>query len=227
MKVKILIASLIVTCFMVNVSYAGVGLGIDFKGGLNLAKLRGDDVKDLEDMGLDIKMRPGAVAGLGLGVVIADMFVIQPEFLFAMKGIKSEMEESGMSLTSTFRLNYLEIPLLLKFNIPAGDVLIPNVYVGPALAINLSAKVTNEADPEELLQLSGLDDEIDMKDDTKAVDFGLAMGGGLDIKAGPGRVIIDIRYTLGFLIIDDTETEADMKNGALSFIVGYGIDIGG
>jgi len=75
-------------------------------------------------------------------------------------------------------------------------------------------------------------DETDVKEFYKPFDFGLAMGAGLDIKAGPGRVILEYRFTLGFLdnmepidVLDES-IEIKSKNMAMSILVGYGIDIG-
>lgn len=43
----------------------------------------------------------------------------------------------------------------------------------------------------------------------KTVDFGIAMGAGLGIKAGPGRLILDVRFTLGLTGIQDIDDEVE------------------
>lgn len=67
----------------------------------------------------------------------------------------------------------------------------------------------------------------------KSVDFGIAMGAGLGIKAGLGRIILDIRYILGLTDIKDIpkkskelaesseESIIEEKNMVLSFMLGY------
>lgn len=216
-----------------SISAAEISLGI--KGGLNLAKIRTDeDIAMDEDLSFandDIKMKPGLIIGGVFGIKLHEMFTIQPEVLFSMKGIKAEVDESSLKIN----YNYLEIPVLLRLNIPAGSV-IPNFYVGPAVAFRLG--INGEA------EIMGIaldlpDEEIEfMEENTKSVDFGLAMGGGIDINAGPGNIVLDIRYTLGLLKIqkltDEMEdfgmTEDDLseeKNGVLSFMVGYTFNIGG
>ena len=140
-----------------------------------------------------------------------------------------------MTATLVVKMNYIEIPILLKLKIPAGPVL-PNFYVGPALGLRagVGGFLQIDDDKEEFT------DEMkeNLKEQTNVIDFGLAMGGGLDIVAGPGRVLIDIRYTLGFIQgakltkeMEDAGLEKDDlppdKNGALSFLVGYAIDFGG
>ncbi len=84
MKFKTFIVSLVVVFFLFSVADAGVGVGLNFKGGLNLAKQRGDYIDDAEKEGYDIGMNPGANAGVGVGIKIIDYFSIQPEILFSM-----------------------------------------------------------------------------------------------------------------------------------------------
>lgn len=216
MKLKTFLVSVFTVFIVFSFVDAGIGIGLDFKGGLNLGKWRGDGMDEMEEMAdafnIDYKnsMLPGVNAGAGVGIKIG-MFVLQPEILFSAKGTNVKMDDE----VTKAKVGYLEIPLLFKVVIPAGVVL-PNVYVGPALDVLLYSKIVYDDG-----------DDEDMKDDTKSVDFGLAMGGGLDIKAGPGRVIIDLRYTLGFIDINDPSEEGyEMMNGALTFLAGYGIDFG-
>lgn len=237
MKLKTFLVSVFTVFIVFSFVDAGIGIGLDFKGGLNLAKMRGEDIDDAEDEGLDIGMRPGAIAGVGAGIQLIKFFCIQPEVLFTMKGTKmsGDLEDVSVgkiaSVEGTVKINYLAIPILLKVTIPAGPV-IPNVYVGPSLDICLTSEQEEKIDFTPQMEALGFEDTdttVDMKDDTKGLDFGLAMGGGVDLKVGPGRIIFDIRYTLGFATIDNEEDEdlaADMKNGVLSFIVGFGIDFG-
>ncbi|MGM0443620.1 MAG: hypothetical protein ACQEQV_05475 [Fibrobacterota bacterium] len=70
----------------------------------------------------------------------------------------------------------------------------------------------------------GDETDTDIKDDIKAVDFGIAMGGGLGIPAGSGKILLDLRYTLGLTEVNDTDFDVDAKNGAFGAMVGYGID---
>ncbi len=105
-------------------------------------------------------------------------------------------------------------------------------YVGPALGICLTSELEEEieADPdtEEILRAEGYGGTLDVKGITNNIDFGLAMGGGIDFSAGAGRIILGIRYTLDFInVIEVEEVTFDNKNGALSFMLGYGIDFGG
>lgn len=230
-------AIVLVFAIMANsVSAAGVSFGI--KGGLNLAKVRTDEGfaldQDLAFSKDDTKMKPGMIIGGVFGLNLNEMFTIQPEILFSMKGTKFERSEMGIDVSMDINYNYLEIPVLFKLNIPAG-IIIPNLYVGPAVAFRLGLSGEMGIGDE---TIEFTDDMIEMLEEySKSVDFGLAMGGGIDFKAGKGNIVIDIRYTLGFLkvakLTDEMEdagmTDDDLpdpKNGVLSFMIGYTFNIG-
>src|SRR5258708_30547764 len=59
---------------------------------------------------------------------------IQTELAFAAKG--ADGESRGPTLS--FRLNFLELPVLARFDIPAARKAKPFVYAGPAIALRLT-----------------------------------------------------------------------------------------
>ena len=68
--------------------------------------------------------------------------------------------------------------------------------------------------------MEGVSIEVDIED-VRGVDLGLALGGGVGFGAGPGEVVVDTRYTLGLTSVDESEWDMDVKNGAISLMVGY------
>jgi hypothetical protein len=120
-----------------GVSFAQLGFGI--KGGVNYAAVEGGGAPP------DTKSLTTFLAGAYLEIPLPFSFILQPEVLFAKKGY---VQEHAVTLNnvpvppydykSTMTLSYLEVPVLLKyaFDFP---VIQPSVYVGPALAILLSA----------------------------------------------------------------------------------------
>jgi len=132
-----------------------------------------------------------------------------------MKGAKAEREILGETLKLTTKVNYLEIPVLAKLSIPTKGTVKPSLFVGPSLAIKLSSKAKWE--------YAGESEEEDIEE-LKSTDFGLVFGGGVDFALGQGKLTIDARYTLGLTKVgepEEGEEEVDMKNGAISIMVGY------
>ena len=116
-----------------------------------------------------------------------------------------------------FKADYLEIPLLVKLRFGAEDAKVrPHVYLGPAVAFNLSCKVGGEE--------SGIEVELDCDDEAfeggaaiKSTDFGGVLGVGLDLR----NFLVGARYTMGFTQIPDSSEENDVKNSVFAFYVGY------
>jgi len=191
--------------------------GYGLKAGLNLANISEDWSDDWK--GVDRKMKTGFCVGGFITYSINEMFAIQPEVLYTMKGAKWEWADEGWQ--DEEKLTYLEIPVLAKVTIPTQGSIAPNLFVGPALAILLSAKYYEEWDSES--------EEYDIKDDMKSTDFGLVLGAGVEIGMPHSAITIDGRYTLGLTNTcepyTDPETgeeiECDEKNNVISFMVGY------
>lgn len=226
MKLNKLVLAL-VTVAMFAFSVSALNVGLDIKGALNMSKVRFSE--DLPD-GMSNNMLLNTAAGAAVRLQIVDAFTIQPELLYSVKGSTLEMEEEeqgvSVKMTSKGIASYLEIPVLFKYNIPASETIIPSVYAGPALGILLSAKQKTTASAAGI----ELNDEQDVKDETNTVDFGVAFGADLGIKAGPGRIILDARYTLGLMDVSkeaeegSREEEPTIKNGSISIFAGYGFD---
>ena len=221
MKFKKVKVSFLAICMLFSVvAYAGrISLGFDLKGGLNLAKLYGGEVIEWEDFGDKTKFMLGMIVDLDFRLSIGDYFTLQPEILFSQKGVETvwDAETSFQGFDRRRELGYFEIPILLKLSIPAGRVS-PSFYLGPALDILLYAKTVYK------------DEVINKKKDYKNIDFGVTIGGELDIIAGPGRVIIGSRYTRGLNYMDKDGSfyeENGLMNSVISILVGYGINISG
>lgn len=177
------------------------------KAGLSLAKLTGDDIGDVD-------WKIGFSGGAFLGIGVSPTLTVQPELVYVMKGAK----ETDMGVDYKYKVNYVEVPILVKWTAPTEGSVKPNVFFGVAPAFLMSAKISGDS--------AGVSAELDIKDEVKSVDFGAVIGGGLDFPAGSGTVCFDVRYTLGLTKIDDTGADADVKNSALSASLGFAIPIG-
>lgn len=181
----------IVLVLLLSTSVFAQGLAFGVKGGINYATLSGDNAGDAE-------WKLGFAAGAVAAFDVMDMLVIQGEVLYSMKGAGYEGDIST-------DLTYIEIPVLLKYTIPMAGMIAPNLFIGPSLGILLSAE----------------SNDVDVKENTKSMDYGLVFGAGVDFDLGTGKVTVDARYNYGLTSIDDTAAELDVKNGGISVMVGY------
>ncbi|WP_407484223.1 porin family protein [Elizabethkingia meningoseptica] len=146
------------------------------------------------------KSKVGFVGGVGVNIETGvKNFSIQPELNFISKGTKVKSN----AITETYNFNYIEIPVLAKYSF--GPLY---VNAGPSIGF-----------------LAGKSDKVKAAyGKTRSVDFGIQMGAGLAIPAGPGKLIIDGRYNLGLNNISN-ENGQSVKNRGVAITLGYAIPL--
>jgi hypothetical protein len=203
---KILIAVIVATMLFgaSNLFAQTSGLiGKGIKVGLNLTNVTGSDVPD------NVKMKIGLAAGGYITYAFNDLFAIQPEVLYAMKGYKydyTSLITPYAKTTNSVKLSYIEIPVLGKVLLRGNEKFKPNFYAGPAFGFLMSAK----------------NQDTDIKSDLKSMDIGLIGGAGAEIPMGSGKLTFDVRYEVGLTKIDNTAAKAKINNSAITFLLGYG-----
>jgi len=174
------------------------------KGGLTIAGLYGGSSGSWDG-------RTGFGFGFLLRWWISDSFVIQPELLYNMKGAQYSEDYLGSPLKITMEMDYLELPILLKYYFPVDWELKPHIFAGPSLGfkINDDLKATYEGESVSI---------PDSVSDLKSYEAGLVFGFGLDYPLGPGEVNLDIRYSPSVTAVFNS---GDEKNSIWSFTLGY------
>lgn len=145
------------------------------------------------------KSKVGFQGGVGLNIKTGlGGFSVQPEVNYISKGtkIKNNFGEQD------YNFNYIEVPVLAKYSF--GPVF---VNAGPSIAFQM-----------------GKNDKVrSAYGKTKSIDFGIQMGAGVAIPVGPGKMILDGRYNLGFSDIADNNL--DVKNRGIAVSLGYAIPL--
>jgi hypothetical protein len=156
--------------------------------------------------GATFKPRMGFDGGVGAEFKITRHFAIQPEINYSMQGVKAE--SSGYK--TNFELNYITMPVLAKLQPVEGF----SAFAGPQIGILTSANVKSGDDP-----------KMNAKSELKALDyFGVF---GLEYRL-PMGVFIGARYQVGFRdAIDIKGVDAEIKNNALTFRIGYSFPFSG
>jgi hypothetical protein len=177
------------------------------KGGFNMSNLynSGDDVDDNNIL-------YGFNAGVYATLPISDFIAIQPEVLFTTKGAELEYNNALVSGNAKFKLNYIEVPLLVRVNITKNF----NVHAGGYASYLVSSKVKGNGDFD-------FDEDIDTNDLNK-FDAGLSAGVGVDFSP----LSIGVRYNYGLTTVGKERTVAgttytfpDAKNSNLSIYLSY------
>lgn len=183
--------------------------------GINFATFNG---KDANQMG-NLSSKTGMNVGAFLNYHFSDLFALQPEVIYTMKGTDGTTTFNNLNYNLTYSINYIEVPVLLKVYIPieGSKTIRPSLYAGPAFAFKVASNLEVSG--------NGVDQTVDESSDTKSFDFGLAFGGGVGFVVGTGILDVSFRYTMGLSTIDGSASNMTVTNGVMSIIANYGFNL--
>ncbi len=203
---------------------------VGLRSGVNLARWYWENDADVDKDA--IKNLPGLYIAVPFEVSVTNGIFLQPELAYTRKGVRLESKETSetgtLEIDARTKFDYLSLDMLLKGKF-GSDV--PQFYIlaGPGLAYATHGKITAEATFTNSTSTSGEETEdIDFKDDNVSrFDFSVLFGGGIEMPLGPGRLLLDARYSLGLqnLNTEDT-TDTKIFNRGVLFSAGYMIPIG-
>lgn len=173
---------------------------IGIKGGMNIATMTGKDSSGAEN-------RISIHAGLFVEFKINEKFSIQPEAFYSGKGLTAKVyDDSGYYIDATFRINYIDIPVMFKYYVADNFSLEAGPYVGILVAAKIAANSSNG---------SG---SADIKELFKSMDYGLAFGANYDIN---NNLFVNFRYSAGLQEAGNTGGGDDIKHSVIQFGLGY------
>lgn len=185
---------------------------IGVMGGINLAKLAGDDVDDA-------KNRVGVLGGLSYVRNWGGAAGLEMDILYSAKGVKSVEGNDEF----TIKLNYLEIPVLLRYDFPSTSAVRPHLAIGPSLAFRTGCGAeTKTGGASVSVDCDELQEGLDVK--LKSFDLGATVGGGLDFAMGRNTFTVGARYTMGLMAVADADDD-DTKNRVISLFAGISMPL--
>ncbi|QJW88144.1 PorT family protein [Spirosoma taeanense] len=206
--------------FCLSTTYGQQRFSAGPRVGLNLSTLRGDVN--------GYKLTPGLVAGAFLMYSSLNHFGISADVLYSQRGGKfSGVDPGNIPVEFKQQINYIEIPVALRYFLTLDGAFRPNIFFGPSLALPMSAKRINA-------KRGGIDQSDGTNSDAfKNADLGVLAGFQLN---WPGfgqrqRFLVDARYTLGLgdvtsLPIAGGTGLQNIKNSTITLTLGYGFGVG-
>lgn len=145
--------------------------------------------------------RMGFTAGIFVEKPFSDLISLQVEGLYVQKGGKDEVsgEDFGAGVGTgdgDLLLSYLDVPVMLKVNIPLESNVSPFLYGGGFAGYLLDASA--EADGQ-----SAEDEGIEIKDLLNDLNYGVVLGAGVTF----GALTLDIRYDMDLANIFDKDSD--------------------
>lgn len=199
---------------LVTASATAGPLGKGIKAGLSYSMVTNSqsDIDDSDRMA-------GVAAGVSASYELIPGLKIQPELLYVQNGGKY-----GITLTGTegqilgtgdlkWKLNYIQIPVLARLEIPVLSAVLPTLMAGPA--VNYLVSSSWEVDAGSNSSDGDLDDQV------KSTDLSLIFGIGMKLGAGPAGVSIDLRYVHGLNNINDVNEDVEIKNRSFQALAGF------
>jgi hypothetical protein len=189
-------------------------------GGVNFQNLNG---KDADGDKLTNDMILGYHAGVNVQIPIAPQFYFQPGLLFSTKGAKN----STGSITSTTKLNYIEMPLNVVFKAELGSGYFM-LGLGPYIGYGISGKVNTEGGSVSLKTDVKFKNVVETSDPItvsyyKALDAGGNIFAGYELASG---IFAQLDTQFGMLKINPenkwiTDDKSSVKNTGFGLSIGY------
>lgn len=165
-----------------SVTAQDVNFGI--KGGLNVYTLNNDNDADYNS-------KAGFNLGLLAHIHLAKQWTLQPEIVYSSQGAKINTGNTETRIN----LDYINIPVLVQYMFDNGF----RLQAGPQLGFLVNAKSKTG------------DLSVDVKDNLKTIDFGLAVGAGyVHTSSGFG---VDARYNFGLSNINENRSDKLFNRG--------------
>lgn len=164
---SVVLATLYYVAYAQNESVKNSDISFGFKGGLNLSFITGDGTDNFDSK---IAFHIGVVSE----ITISENFSFQPELLYSAQGDKETFEGTDIK----YKLDYLNVPLMVKYYVSEGF----SLEAGPQLGFLLSSKAEGD----------GV--SIDLKDMMNTFEFALDFGLGYKFENG---INFSARYNLG------------------------------
>lgn len=136
-------------------------------------------------------------------------FSLCPELGWVQRGVRTQLASLfGIDIAGDVRLQYLELPILLKAKWNTNRKLRGFAYAGPNFGLALSRQV----------EVMGLV-EVDLSNRFAGYDLGTIIGGGIEYAVDKDTwFVFTTRYTLGLIDIDMTEDS--YKTRGLQLLLG-------
>lgn len=174
--------------------------------GANFASLAGRDVASDD-------RKTGLVFGLSVLVPVHTRFALQPELHYSQKG----SQVGGGGETIRLNLDYVDVPLLVRWQVPTAGAFRPFVVAGPNVAWQARCNVSVGSGRGNAPCDAGLADENGTPATFRRIDYGAVVGAGIDFPFGGQDASLSARYGVGLADVTDG---ANARNRAIQLLFG-------
>jgi hypothetical protein len=216
------------------------------KGGIDIPELRGS-TSDPVSKGWSTRLGP--YFGIVSTYTLSQKFSLQAELNYSSQGAKRNGNQAlpttalvsnppagspqyvWADMSNEIKLNYFELPVLLKLTLPISDKLNFIANGGPYFAYLSTARelasgntnfYADEAHTQPLLVGAlQFDENQDIKDQIKKFNIGVQAGVGLSANVPGGEIMLTIGGNYGFIPVQKDKNTGKNDTGAANITLGY------
>jgi hypothetical protein len=181
----------------------------------------------------DISTYTGFSGGVDVKLKMDQNFNFKTGLDYRQKGFNSNIGTSidagiidlPIGASANVRVNYIDVPVNLEYNIVNTDKMKVYAFAGPYAAYALNGHIQTKANL--LISLNVKRFDINMKSqDYNRFELGANAGGGIETKIGNGSVFGDVSYQHGFSNqMTNGIIDLESKNRSINIAVGYRFNI--
>jgi hypothetical protein len=178
--------------------------------GFNNSTMKGDSVPGPLS-------KNGFLGGVFLTWPLGDNVALQPEIVFAPKGVTTLDARPAGIVSTDIRVNYVEVPVLLRWSGPQmNGSIVPYLLAGPQVAVKAGCTVVAGG-------ISGhytcadIGSIGNVSNGVEGMDFGAIAGAGIDFRIGARRYTVSARYDYG---LHNVVKNNDAKNRTFGVVAG-------
>ena len=139
---------------------------------------------------------------------------LQAEALYVRKGAKQN--DIGVpNGEGRIKIDYVEVPATLLFKSARG----PYAFAGPAAALEVACR--QETKIETSTSSVGCDSPNSTMFERRKIDLSAVGGAGYRLRFGRAQIMLEGRYTHGFVNINKNEADVDVKNRSFAILASY------
>lgn len=178
------------------------------KAGMAITNFVGDEDTDFES-------KVSFVGGFPLSYPVNRNLFLTPEILYVIKGAEQLAIINSAPAEVRTSVTYIELPILIKYIALPRRRWSPIITAGPVFSWRIDARSRYNR-PGSDIQLTEIEDSV------KELDFGTAIGGGVDLLWDLRRITLELRYTHGLTNLTD-EADDPKHNSVVSLTAGVGL----
>lgn len=196
MNKRIIFLSGVALAALLAATPASAQVGGGIKAGINVSSIDG-----INNANTSSSQRTGLVVGGFMTFGLNNVVAFEPEVLFSMQGSKLHLTSGGVSSDATAKLDYVQIPLLLRIGNTAKDRASFYAVAGPTVGLLIRANQNG----------------VNIKSGLQKADVGVVAGVGVTLT----RVLFEARYTFDLRDLNKVEAPSGaQKHRVISLLVG-------